>query len=205
MLIEFITQSIRNRRTVGAVLPSSRRLCRALAVNTLSERNGPLRILEVGAGTGPVTAELTQRMQPGDHLDAVELNGAFCQILTQRFPGLPVHPFSILDYDAQPYDRIVSGLPLANFPADMVEAIYDKLFSLMKPDGRFIMFHYMGIRETLRHFGSAESRRNLNRILDMERRLRPVVAAEVRVPWNVPPAVVTVRHRPENTRKLLTG
>lgn len=205
MLIEFIAQSIRHRRTVGAVLPSSKGLCRALAVTTTSHRQGPLRILEVGAGTGPVTAELLTRLQPGDHLDTVELNESFCEILRGRFPGLPVHPISILDYEAAPYDRIVSGLPLANFPAEMVEAIYNKLFSLLKPDGQFVMFHYLAIRETLRRIGSADSRKNLTKILEIEQRLRPVVMAEVRVPWNVPPAVVTVRRRPENTQKLLTG
>jgi phospholipid N-methyltransferase len=204
MLLHFLTQTLRHNRTIGAVLPSGKPLSRALAKAAFSQRKGPMRILEVGAGTGPVTRELVQRLHAGDHLDVVELNDVFCKVLREQFPNIPVHEISILDYEvSERYDVIVSCLPLANFSSEMVEAIYQQFFKLLKPDGGFVMFHYIGLREALAAIGTSEYRKNVSVILKMERKLKSLVAAEVRVPFNVPPAIVTVRRRPEVVERLL--
>src|SRR3954468_8890690 len=77
----FWRESRRSFRNTGALLPSSRFLARALAA-PLSGPRPPWRILEVGPGTGSVTREILRRLQPGDQLDAVELNSRFVQRLT---------------------------------------------------------------------------------------------------------------------------
>ena len=46
-------------------------------------------ILEVGPGTGAVTARLVQLLRPGDHLTLVELNDDFVQHLNERFASEP--------------------------------------------------------------------------------------------------------------------
>src|SRR4051812_44116831 len=100
--LKFLTQSFRNGATVGAIWPSSRGLCQAMVGPVFERAHGTLRVLEVGAGVGPVTAELAERLLPGDHLDVVELNPAFYDTLQQRFgavPGIHIHNADVLAYD----------------------------------------------------------------------------------------------------------
>lgn len=199
--LQFFSQGLRHSSTVGAVWPSSRGLAEAMARPVFAARDRAARILEVGAGVGPVTYELTARLTPGDVLDVVELNPAFCATLRERFagvlPGPVIHEADVLDHDpGLPYDFIVSGLPLASFPADRVEAIYRRFFELLAPEGRLIMFEHLGFRPALAAVAVGEVRRRMHRIVDFEARLRPLQVDARAVPFNVPPALVRVRRRP---------
>lgn len=198
--IEFLAQGFRQRSSVGAIWPSSRALSRAMVQPVFEDRAGPLRVLEVGAGMGPFTAELVARMEPWDHLDVVELNGDFCARLRERFglhAQVSIHEVSILEYTSEaPYDRIVSGLPLANFQADMVEAIYRRYFDLLRPGGTFVMFEHILGREALSTFGVPSARRRIRRVMEYERALEPLEVETHNVLLNVPPARVRVRRRP---------
>src|SRR5205809_5057230 len=81
---DFIRESKRHFRDTGALLPSSRFLARAL-VAELRKSRGPGRILEVGPGTGSVTAQILRLLLPADRLDAVEINAHFIKLLRCRF------------------------------------------------------------------------------------------------------------------------
>jgi 16S rRNA A1518/A1519 N6-dimethyltransferase RsmA/KsgA/DIM1 with predicted DNA glycosylase/AP lyase activity len=200
--LKFLGQSFRNGATVGAVWPSSKGLCEAMVRPVVGGAAGPLRVLEVGAGVGPVTAELIRRLLPGDHLDVVELNPEFCATLRKRFSGIGELPLSIHEADIlqfEPgvrYHHIVSGLPLANFPAELSEAIYKRFFELLEPDGTLIMFHHILGREALRFFGTPKDRRRAKRLMEIEEQLAPLVVGSHTVMLNVPPARVLVRRRP---------
>ena len=153
---------------VGAVWPSSPALCATMAEPILRNRpDRPLRILEVGAGLGPVTEILLPQIREGDTYDIVELNPRFCAHLRERFSGTPatIHELSILDWKADSYDRIVSGLPLANFPAEVVEEIYRTFFRLMHKDAFFVMFEYLVIRQALAVATLGAERKRVRRIL----------------------------------------
>jgi phospholipid N-methyltransferase len=203
MIFHFIRQSIRNPVTIGAVLPSGARLARAMAVAALPDGRPPTRILEVGPGTGPITAQLSRRLTPTDQLNVVELNEEFCKLLREKYPQIPVHQQSILDYEpAEKVHCIVSGLPLANFPADVVEAIYKHFFKLLEPGGRLIMFQYIGLRHAVRAVAGRADRERMDRILSLENRMEPLVTGRVRVSLNIPPAVVTIRRRPDDLQLL---
>jgi phospholipid N-methyltransferase len=142
--------------TTGAVLPSGRGLARALA-HYVAEPGPPRRILEVGPGTGAVTAELVRVLGPEDRLDLVELNDRFVDRLNERFAKEPsfqkvadrcrvLHQgVETLPVD-QPYDLIVSGLPLNNFTIPLVEQILASLRQLLRPDGTLSFFEYIAIR-----------------------------------------------------------
>jgi phospholipid N-methyltransferase len=199
--LRFLTQGVREAATVGAVWPSGKPLCRAMVESALENANGPLRILEVGAGVGPVTAELVERLLPGDTLDVVELNPRFCEILTRRFEGGALRPrvihANVLEYVPElPYHHIVSGLPLANFPADVVESMYRKFFELLVPGGTLSMFQHMFFREVIRTFATPKHRRRARQLMAIEESLSPLVVDERTVMLNVPPARVVVRRRP---------
>jgi phospholipid N-methyltransferase len=140
-------------------------------------------------------------MLPGDRLDVVELNPEFCLVLRERFGAVAVppavHQVSILDFDpGVRYHHIVSGLPLANFPADMVEKIYARIFELLEPNGTFVMFEHVMGRELLTAFTTGHQRDRIGRILEIEESLQPLVLERRTVPLNVPPARVLVRRHP---------
>lgn len=204
--LRFLAQSFKNSGTVGAVWPSSKGLSRAMVAPIFSHHNGPLRILEVGAGVGPFTAELVERLLPGDHLDVVELNPDFCTVLRTRFIGAVVEPtiheVSILDFDPGiRYHHVLSGLPLANFPSEMVEAIYNRMFDLLEPNGTLIMFQHVLGRQVLRAFGAPSQRDRARRIMEIEERLNPLLIDKTTIMLNMPPAQVLVRRRPHRLEK----
>lgn len=201
--LRFLSQSFKQASTVGAVWPSSRGLSRAMVQPIFSSvhRDGPMRVLEIGAGVGPVTEELVVRMLPGDRLDVVELNPEFCLVLRERFAGCQVppniHQVSILDFDpGVRYHHIVSGLPLANFPGDMVEKIYASIFKLLEPNGTFVMFEHVLGRELLNTFTTGTARKRIEHILRIEQSMEDLVVERRTVPLNMPPARVLVRKHP---------
>src|SRR5215471_13843101 len=81
---EFFGQFRRQYHTTGSILPSSRALGRALT-RPLRSAKAPRSILEVGPGTGAVTAEIVRSLRAGDRLDIVEINADFVSVIKRRF------------------------------------------------------------------------------------------------------------------------
>ena len=200
----FFEQFWRRYQTTGAVLPSGRRLSKALC-RYAAESNGsraPRQILEVGPGTGPATAQLVRLLDDQDHLRIVELTEDFVAFLRHRFANEPefqrvadrcqiVHDrLENLPHDRQ-YDVIVSGLPLNNFPIDVVESLLDCFERLLKPGGVVSFFEYIAIRKAKAAVSGRQDRARLQGIA--ERIDRFLSGREIRrdsVLLNVPPAWV---------------
>ena len=147
----------RTFHSTGAVLPSSPRLCRALARHTAS--NGATRrVLEVGPGTGVVTERIIAGMGPADTLDIVELNDRFVAALRERLADEPawqrvanrvtIHhlPVEQLAADRR-FDAMVSGLPLNNFSVAAVETIFAQFQRLAAPGATLSFFEYVAVRK----------------------------------------------------------
>ncbi len=104
----------------GAVVPSSPFLARAMA----DAAQGAAHIVELGAGTGPVTRELASRY-PHAQLTVVEMEPAMARRLTRAHPRARVHArpaAEVLDelaelngHDDRPV-ALVSSLPFRSFP-----------------------------------------------------------------------------------------
>jgi len=157
--------------TTGSVVPSSRALGRALARHVHASPP-PRRILEVGPGTGAVTRVLVDAICPGDALDIVEINGAFIEIIHQRFAEEPAfgrvkEQTQILHRPLQEvpgeaiYDFMISGVPLNNFSLSLVEEIFASYRRLLKPDGVLSYFEYAGIRGVKKKVVGAADRQRL--------------------------------------------
>ena len=211
--IQFLLEGLRHRGAVGAIWPSGRPLVEAMA-RAANQRRGkaPLRLLEVGAGVGPVSAILASRLAPatperdgapaqdGDILDIVELNPAFCATLRRNvghLPGVRVLEGDVLHHVGEtPYDAVVSGLPLANFPAPLVRALYVHLLRQLRPGGRLVSFQHLLLRQVIERLATRAQRERVRQVLQIERALEPLVTRRIPVPRNVPPSVVVVRTRP---------
>src|SRR5215211_7937975 len=109
-----------NARTVATVAPSSRALSRATVRGIDWARTKV--VVELGAGTGPITEELVKAAPPGVRLVVNEVLPEFCDALRQKFPDL-----DIADGDAKrlteilaergipEVDYVLSGLPVTHF------------------------------------------------------------------------------------------
>ena len=143
----FFKAWMENPKITGAVSPSGRFLARMMARYVDPQSTGP--IIELGPGTGPVTAALLQRGVAPERLVLVEFDTHFCKLLARRFPhcrivqGDAYHLSETLaGLLEEPAAAVVSSLPLLTRPdADRVDLLNDA-FSLMGPEGRFIQFTY---------------------------------------------------------------
>lgn len=131
-----------------------------------------MTILEVGAGTGPVTRELARLLNPNDRFDTVEANPRFAEVLAQSLRTDPVftpvnqqihlfsRPIAQVPLTRQ-YDAIVSCLPFANFPPAEVRSILDTYLAALKPDGHLMYIGYLGSNLARSIFsGSVETARH---------------------------------------------
>jgi phosphatidylethanolamine/phosphatidyl-N-methylethanolamine N-methyltransferase len=145
----FLGQLATRFRQTGAVLPSSRRLARAM-VNAI----GPLQpgelVVELGPGTGVFTRELA-RCFPANAIVAVEFNRAFADRLRQRMPlvqvveGCASRLTEHLDGLAIPHHRVgavISGLPLLSLPQQLSECIFAAITTVLSPGRRYVQFTY---------------------------------------------------------------
>jgi phospholipid N-methyltransferase len=204
----FLRQYRTNFKHTGAVLPSGRSLGRALThfvrrcddgQNGASSRR---RVLEVGPGTGAVTRHICEGLRDDDTLELCELNATFVEVLRQRLAAespfcdvatrVSVHHKPVEELLAdEPFDLIVSGLPLNNFEVHEVERILDLFGRLLKPTGTLSFFEYIGIRKLRAAVSGGAGRQRLRGI---ERAMDGVLrAGEIRrdhVWANVPPAYV---------------
>lgn len=210
-MLKFLTQTFRDYHHVGAIAPSSRSLARALAW-ALDRRPpaGPMRVLEVGPGTGALTRGILEKLQPQDQLVLCEINQDFVHALEERFSTDPefqkwrantqILCMPVQDFTADTtFHHIVCGLPFNNFPPQLVKAIFAKFSSLLLPGGTASYFEYAWIRPLKRLFSSHSERRRIDGVGAV---LDDLIAHyEIRhqlVLWNLPPAWArTLRFSPE--------
>ena len=206
----------RTFESTGAVLPSGPSLSAALAryVRDGDQCSTGRRILEVGPGTGAVTRYIVRAMRDGDRLLLVERNGEFVARLRERLDRDDVYNVrrdqielrhcSVEDVaEDEPYDVIVSGLPLNNFPVALVEAILAKLNRLLAPGGTLSFFEYIAIRRVKTSLSRSAERERLQAIgLLLDEFLGQHEFRRDRVLANVPPAWVHhVRLATDNGKK----
>ncbi|MBN2296633.1 MAG: methyltransferase domain-containing protein [Pirellulales bacterium] len=196
----FFKEFICNFHTTGAVLPSGPWLCGALA-RYVGEGDAPKQVLEVGPGTGAVTRHIVPRLGEEDSLDLVELNASFVKRLRYDFEHdsilqpasrrVEVHqvPIEDLAHDRR-FDVIVSGLPLNNFSAELVERILDTFTCLLKPGGTLSFFEYIAVRRMKALVSRSDERRRLRQIdgilssmLDAHEIRRECIVANVLPAW----------------------
>jgi len=219
--LAFFRQVREHYHTTGAIAPSSRFLA-AAQTGSLKNRkendgreepsSGPLRVLEVGPGTGAVTRRIVQLLVPGDRFDLVEINQHFADVLARRFEHdatfarvadrSQVHVMPLQEYSAeQPYDVIISGLPMNNFSAELVEELFEAYFRLLSDEGTLSYFEYMYMRPLRSLVSRRADRQRVRRIGQIMRGYRD--RFHLRTSWvfvNLPPAWVQHLQRPPAVR-----
>lgn len=198
---KFVAAYLRDPQVIGAVAPSSRSLAKALCV-PYESASRPATVLEVGAGTGPVTRELGRILRPEDRLDICEISGDLADILERDVLGNtnfaePIAEGRVrllrsavqdIQSDRQ-YDFVISGLPFTSFELSVVQDVFGVIRRLLKPDGVFSYFEYAGIRRTSRMLALGRQRSRVRSVSAyMAKNIRAHQFAQRLVLSNLPPA-----------------
>jgi ornithine lipid N-methyltransferase len=141
---KFLTQIPRGN-PIASIAPSSRWLSRTTVRNIEWDRVNVL--LELGAGTGPITRVMAERARPDCRLVVVERDPDFVRLLRQRFEdrsnvevveGDARDLTSILnDRGIDRVDHVISGLPVPSFPRDLQHALFRQVRTVLRPEGTF--------------------------------------------------------------------
>jgi len=143
--ILFFRKFLRHGITIASVWPSSRWLARA----TIREVNFAQAkvIVELGAGTGPITEAVVRRLQPHTRFLAIERDADFARILRERFrdrPNMEIIHADVRDLDTilktrgiAEVDYFVSGLPTPSLPVGVRRRLMASIRRYLTAEGVF--------------------------------------------------------------------
>jgi len=166
----FLKSVARNFKRTGAVAPSSRSLGNAMICELVRNYRSPVRVLEVGGGTGNITEVIAGALRPEDHLDVFEIDEELSRVLRRRLAedvcfahvrsSVHVHNSPIEEIDrTSRYDYIISCLPFTCFQPAAVRQIFEVYRGILNPGGVCSFFEYILIRKAARFVsGSALER-----------------------------------------------
>src|SRR5271170_738899 len=128
----FLGKFLRHGTKIASLAPSSRWLSKATVGNVdWSKANV---IVELGAGTGPITRAIADRVRPETKVVVLERDPDFAKILHERFDQFA--NFDVIEGDARDLsamladrgigrvDHVISGLPVPSFPKDLQHALF---------------------------------------------------------------------------------
>ena len=145
----FLREWFANPQRTGSVMPSSPMLTSAMA--RWLPRDPESYVLELGPGTGAVTDALLKRGLREDRLVAIENNPILARLLRRRFPLAHIITGDAWQLDTLLRENspsigsvgaVISSLPLLNFPEDQVNALAQKIRTVLEPRGRWVQYSY---------------------------------------------------------------
>ena len=183
-LLTFVSSAVRSPGVIGAIAPSGRALSDLLA--SVVPETGPSTVVELGPGTGVVSAALRRRLPPEARHVAVELDPGMVAHLRVTAPWLEVVEGDAIELQqllaargVTSADAVVSGLPWTLFPARAQNGIIEQVTRILAPGALFTTFAYS-------HVTRMAAQRRFRALLESsfdEVRVTPTV-------WrNVPPAL----------------
>lgn len=146
--LRFFNLWLQNPTHIGAVVPSGKNLAAAMAAEI--DPAAPGAVIELGGGTGSITAALLQRGIAPKDLVVIEREPSLCEIIRKRFPDI-----RLICGDARELKQllaaagithvkaVVSGLPLLSFSKEVERDILHQCFAVLPPEGFLMQFTYV--------------------------------------------------------------
>ncbi len=143
----FFLRFIVKPKQTGSITPTSQTAAIEL-IQPMLHKATPRTILEVGAGTGPVTEVIIEHLAVEDHLDVLEIDPVLCDLLQEKFKEyhqVHIHCTPVERWQpAYHYDVIISTVPLSNLTLDEVDLILNQFKRLAKSRGVLSYIEYIG-------------------------------------------------------------
>ena len=107
-------------------------------------------VLDLGCGTGLELEEIF-KAYPNIKVTGIDLTPAMLKVLKQKYPDrdMMLVNKSYFDYDfgIRAYDAAISFQTMHHYPHDKKTALYSKIYSALKPGGRYIECDYMVVEQ----------------------------------------------------------
>ena len=139
----FLWEFVRDPLHTAAVAPSSRGLAAAMTIDL--PVHGEPNVVELGAGTGALTAAIQRTLAGRGRHIAFERHPRWAKLLQQRYPGVHVINADVADltdvlteHSITQADAVVSGLPWAAYRAPLPAM----LAAALAPCGVLTQFAY---------------------------------------------------------------
>lgn len=185
----FLYTFLRHPVTIGAFVPSSRVLARAMCADLRVESDA--LVLEFGPGTGPFTRQIKRKLPDPSCYLGVELEFQFVRLLRLRHPELAFVHGSAADADVlcghskdRTVSSIISGLPFANLPRQTQDGVLACIARLLRQGGMFRTFQYV---HSYALPGAIRFRRRVSAMFGQQHQRRVVFR-------NAPPAFILSWH-----------
>jgi phospholipid N-methyltransferase len=139
----FLGKFLRHGTKIASLAPSSPWLSRA-TVRPIDWKTARV-VVELGAGTGPITKVLAEQAPFSCRVIALERDPDFARLLRERFgtqPNLEIIEGDCRDLGAMLAERgisqadaIVSGLPVPSFPVELQRELFRVVKRVLAPGG----------------------------------------------------------------------
>lgn len=155
-LLPFIKAFTKNPSRVSTIIPSFKALAKDMSIG--SEISSRKNIVEVGVGTGALTAEILKRLTNDHSYIGFEIDASLFEYLNSSF--LTSHKneienagsFKILKESAENLskyvdngtaDVVMSSLPWSVLPLELEIKLLDEIYLALKPGGLFTFYNYI--------------------------------------------------------------
>ncbi len=185
----FFREFTRSPGKVGSITPSSKFLADEMI--ELADIEPGHVVVELGAGTGPVTRRLGDVLTNNPFL-ALEPNPEMAKWVREQVPEAEVVegfaqdlPQLMAEWGYPKADRIVSSLPFGIWNEELQDEVMAAVLSCLKPEGRMVTFTYLHSQVLP---ASVRFKKKLQSSFVDIRKSKPILA-------NVPPAFVYICDR----------
>jgi phospholipid N-methyltransferase len=144
----FMSKFFRQGVAISSLVPSSAFLARGLIRDIDWARSQC--VVELGAGTGPVTAEILAKAPSMCKVVIIERDPDFCARLRERFPNADVAQADAVEVERlldergiTKVDHFLCGLPLPSFPRPAKNAVLGAVYRRLKEGGTFRALTHM--------------------------------------------------------------
>lgn len=161
---QFFTESIKNLKTTGTLVQSSRFLCQKMS-EQIPVRSDAV-VIELGAGDGRITKHILNRLGKNGRLFSFEINEQFCEQLRKiKDPRFHLMPYSAENLISEMHahgisevNYVISALPFVVLPPELATSIIKNARDILSPDGLYVQMHYnmMEKKRYLKVFGNCE-------------------------------------------------
>lgn len=146
--VAFFKEAVKNFKTSGTLIPSSRFLVKRILKN-IDFSNSEL-IVEFGPGNGIITKEILKRLKPSATLVCFEIN----EVFYNKLSAITNNQLIVLNISAEEIqleieklgfyqvDAIISSLPLTMLPKETSIQIIKNAYQGLKTNGFFVQYQY---------------------------------------------------------------
>ena len=143
----FLRRWLANPLKVGSVIPSSPALGRRVARQVQIGKDQV--VVELGAGTGPVTKSLLKAGIPPERLFVIEIDPDMATFLRRQIPQAQVilgDATRLSDLIPRQWhgkvSTVISGIPVLPLPIAFQKRLLESCFEVMAPNGRILQYTY---------------------------------------------------------------